>query len=466
MTTTTKALAQWISGLRRDDVPEGVRRALRLLAMDTFACAMVGGAQPWTQAIRSWALAPGSGLQGVSRIWGESTGRLRAADAAMVNGAAAHAFELDDFHNAKVHLGAVVVPTVFALAESHDATPERVETALAAGYEIIIRSSLALKPALARLHGWHLTAVCGPLGAAAAASVMLGLDAERTSWALGLAGTQSGGLFAFTADGASSKRFHPGRAAHAGVMAAELASLGLTGPTQLFEAEDGGWLRAFSEDPDESALTDRLGTHWHAPETNFKPYACCGSVHAHVDAAIALRPHWAPGGRVRVGMPEVVRVQCGYDYLPGSALNAQMSGRYSVAVALLDGAALPEQFEAGRMQSEDVIRLAGQLELIHDKDLDALYPRNFCGWVEVQCLDGEWKRYTVLNPSGSAANASRGEAIEAKAATLLTPLLGSNGTARLRESFKTLAETPIRELLANATVHDMAEPAPPARHCA
>ena len=118
------------------------------------------------------------------------------------------------------------------------------------------------------------------------------------------------------------------------------------------------------------------------------------------------------------------------------------------------------------MQSEDVIRLAGQLELIHDKDLDALYPRNFCGWVEVQCLDGEWKRYTVLNPSGSAANASRGEAIEAKTATLLTPLLGSNGAARLRESFKTLAETPIRELLANATVHDMAEPAPPARHCA
>ncbi|WP_053074738.1 MmgE/PrpD family protein [Achromobacter xylosoxidans] len=72
MTTTTKALAQWISGLRRDDVPEGVRRALRLLAMDTFACAMVGGAQPWTQAIRSWALAPGSGLQGGGRGFGES----------------------------------------------------------------------------------------------------------------------------------------------------------------------------------------------------------------------------------------------------------------------------------------------------------------------------------------------------------------------------------------------------------
>ena len=118
------------------------------------------------------------------------------------------------------------------------------------------------------------------------------------------------------------------------------------------------------------------------------------------------------------------------------------------------------------MQSEDVVRLAGQLELVHDEDLDALYPRNFCGWVEVQCLGGDWKRHTVLNPSGSAANASRGEAIEAKADTLLTPLLGSSGAARLRESFNTLAETPIRELLTNATIHDMAGQAQPPRHVA
>lgn len=451
MTATTQVLADWISTLRRDDVPEHVSGALRLLALDTFACALSGAAQPWTQAIRAWALAPGSSLNGPARIWGEACGRLRASDAALVNGAAAHAFELDDFHNAKVHLGAVVVPAVFALAEILDCAPDKVETAIAAGYEVIIRSSLALRPAQARLQGWHLTAVCGPLGAAAAASVLLGLDAERTSWALGLAGTQSGGLFAFTADGASSKRFHPGRAAQAGVMAAELASLGLSGPTQLFEAEDGGWLRAFSKEPDASALTETLGAHWHAPDTNFKPYACCGSVHAHVDAAIALRSQWAPGQRVRVGMPKVVQVQCGYAYAPGSALNAQMSGRYSVAVALLDGAVLPEQFEPSRMQSADVMALAGQLELVHDAALDAHYPRNFCGWVEVQGHGGQWVRHAVMNPSGSAANANRAEAMHAKAGKLLTPLLGADHAARVRESFDALGATPIRELLAVAS---------------
>ncbi|MGE8452954.1 MAG: hypothetical protein ACN6OP_20510, partial [Pseudomonadales bacterium] len=80
--------------------------------------------------------------------------------------------------------------------------------------------------------------------------------------------------------------------------------------------------------------------------------------------------------------------------------------------------------------------------------------------------DGEWKRHAVLNPSGSAANASRGEAIQAKAHTLLTPLLGANDAARLRGSFNSLGETPIRELLANATIHDVAEPARPVRQIA
>ncbi|MGW8307846.1 MAG: MmgE/PrpD family protein [Achromobacter pulmonis] len=458
MEPITMTLAQWISGLRRDDVPADVRATLRLLALDTFACALAGRSQPWTRAVRAWALAPGSIPQAPSRIWGEPCGRLRAADAALVNGAAAHAFELDDFHNAKVHLGAVVVPAVFALAESLNAVPERIEAALAAGYEVVIRSSLALRPGLARLQGWHLTAVCGPLGAAAAASVLLGLDAQRTAWALGLAGTQSGGLFAFTADGASSKRFHPGRAAQAGVMAAELASLGLSGPTQLFEARDGGWLRAFSQDPDPAALIDGLGKLWHGAETNFKPYACCGSVHAHVDAALALRSRWAPGRGVRVGMPKVVLVQCGYEYRPGTALNAQMSGRYSVAAALLDGAVLPGQFDDARMRAADVVDLAGRLELVHDEALDALYPRNFCGWVEVQEGDGAWLRHAVLNPSGSAANPARGQAIARKAELLLEPIVGAAGAMRLRRSFEELDATPLRELLADGCVGESVAP--------
>ena len=174
----------------------------------------------------------------------------------LVNGTAAHAFELDDFHNAKLHPGAVVIPAAFAVAEARGIGGARLETAIAAGYEVMIRTSLALDPSEGRLRGWHLTAICGTFGAAAAAAVLMGLDAERTAWALGLAGTQSGGLFAFNADGTMSKRLHPGRAAQAGIMAAELAELGFSGPTQIYEAEDGGFLWAYSSKSKTGPLVD------------------------------------------------------------------------------------------------------------------------------------------------------------------------------------------------------------------
>jgi 2-methylcitrate dehydratase PrpD len=447
----TRTLAKWITGLTPDQVPQHVRRELRALSLDTFGCALSGAAQPWAQAIRRWALE-GQSATGTARIWGEALPRLRPADAALVNGSAAHAFELDDFHNAKVHLGAVVLPAALAVGEATGAAPDLIDTAVAAGYEVAIRTSLALRPARARMRGWHLTAVCGPLGAAAAVAVLRQLDAEHTAWALGLAGTQASGLYAFTADGTDSKRLHPGRAAQAGVMAAELAALGLTGPTQIYEAADGGLLSTFTDDPDPERLLERLGEHWHAPETNFKPYGCCGSAHAHVDAALALRPHWRRAGRVRAGMAAVVEQQCGYRYAPGSALNAQMSLRYAVAAALLQGAVLPAQYEPDCLSDPSLVALSNAIEIVHDPRHDALYPAQFCGWVEVETESGEVRRVEVMNPSGSSANRDRADAIRRKFRALVSGLLDGRQIARVQSAFERLDETSLAALLDAAVV--------------
>ncbi|XYI41703.1 2-methylcitrate dehydratase [Cupriavidus necator] len=447
----TRELAGWIAGIRNADLSDAVRQAVAGLSLDTFGAGLTGHDEPWSQAIRGWAddgyLAP---CDGGARAWGRRGRMYRAADAALVNGAAAHAYELDDFHNAKVHLGAVVLPAVFALAETLEVPPERVETAIAVGYETMIRCSLALQPALARMKGWHMTAVCAPLGGAAASAVMLGLDAERTAWALGLAGTQSGGLFAFACDGADSKRFHPGRGAQAGVMAAELAARGLTGPTQLFETGDGGWLKAFSESPKPERLLAGLGSDWHMPRTNFKPYACCGSAHAHVDGALRLRADWAGQGPIRVGMPAVVDVQCGYRYAPGSVLNAQMSARYALAVALLDGEVLPAQFGQARLADPKIIALANAIEIVRDPELDALYPASFCGWVELMSKNGEPLRAYQANPSGSAENPARMAAIRDKFRALTADVLAPAQVEVLIDAFGKLATTPVRHILAAA----------------
>jgi 2-methylcitrate dehydratase PrpD len=400
----TRELAVWIAALHYEDLPRRTREVVRGAILDTLGCGIHGFSTPWANMVLSWARAAGRTLE--ATVWGEDAPSLRAADAALVNGVASHAFELDDYHNAKLHPGAVVVPAALALAEKLNTPGERLVTAIAAGYEVMIRSSLALNPSAARLRGWHLTGVCGPFGAAAACASLVGLNDERTAWALGLAGTQGAGLWAFNADGTMSKRLHAGKAAHSGVLAAELAALGFSGPTQIYEFEDGGVLKAFSDASDPAPLTSALGRVYHLDATSIKPYSCCGSTHSYVDAALALRrelgPPWDPSRRVRAGLSKVVDVQCGFDYRPGSVLNAQMSLRYIIAAALMEGQVLPAQFAEKKLADPVLTALAGRIELVPDPELDKLYPARFAGWVAAEA-GGDWVRIDRLDPSGSSA---------------------------------------------------------------
>lgn len=400
----TREIASWIAHLRHADLPPRTREVVRCAILDTLGCGVYGYVTPWANMLLAWARDGGGKAE--ATVWGDGAPSLRAADAALVNGTSAHAFELDDYHNAKLHPGAVVVPAAIAMAEKLGASGEQLVTAIAAGYETMIRSSLALNPSAARLRGWHLTGVCGPFGAAAACASLLKLDAERTAWALGLAGTQGAGTWAFNADGAMSKRLHAGKAAHSGVLAAELAARGFTGPTQIYEFEDGGVLKAFSDASDVAPLTRDLGSVWHLDSTSIKPYSCCGSAHAYIDAALQLRGKlgapWDAARKVRVGLSRVVDVQCGFDYFPSSALNAQMNLRYIVATALADGQVLPPQFDERKIADPKLIALARSFELTPDPELDKLYPAHFAGWVAAE-HEGQWVRADILDPSGSPA---------------------------------------------------------------
>ncbi|HYC49209.1 MAG TPA: MmgE/PrpD family protein [Burkholderiales bacterium] len=400
----TREIASWIASLRYEDIPPRTREVVRGALLDTIGCGVYGYRTPWAKTLLEWARAGGGKSE--STVWGEAKPSLRAADAALVNGTSVHAFELDDYHQAKLHAGAVVIPAAIAVAEKLGSDGRALVTAIAAGYEVMIRSSLALDPSAARLRGWHITGICGPFGAAAACAVLMRLDAERTAWALGLAGAQGAGLWAFNADGTMSKRLHAGKAAHSGVLAAELAQLGFTGPTQIYEYHDGGFLSSHSDSSDPARLTAELGRAWRIESNSVKPYSCCGSTHSYVDAALALRAKlgtpWDMQRPVRVGLSKVVDVQCGFDYQPSSALNAQMSMRYVVAAALAEGQALPPQFSDEKIADPALVSLARRIELVHDPKLDELYPVHFAGWVAAQS-NGEWVRHDVLDPTGSTA---------------------------------------------------------------
>lgn len=455
MTGLTRHVAEWIAGLGIDHVPEIARNVLRHAVLDTLACGLHGRSTEWAGIVEDWARGAGraqSGGPGDASIWGDGAPALRPEMAALVNGISCHAFELDDYHPTKLHPGAVVVPAALAVGEKLGSSGRDLMVAIAAGYEVMIRTSAALDPSTARLQGWHITGVTGTFGAAAACARLLGLDPEHTAWALGIAGTQSSGLFAFNADGAMTKRFHAGDAARAGVVAAELAAAGFTGPTQIFEAEDGGFLEAHSPVADEAPLRDDLGTEWMLETTAFKPYSCCGSIHAYVDAALELRARFGEPGerRVRVGLPRVIEVQCGYDYAPGTALNAQMSSRFCVATALIHGRVLPGEFSADRLADPATVALASRIEQSHDPALDDIYPANFCGWVEIESKPGagDFARAFLRDPSGSPANPEKDQAMRDKFRRLVGDFMASDQAAEIERAALALEATDARSLVA------------------
>lgn len=432
--TPTLDLAEWVSALRYEQLQGEVVQTVRKCLLDAIGCGLYGRDQECAAIIDDWLSADGArhaGLKGASG-WGDSQPRLRTHEAALLNGVAMHSFELDDFHNAKLHPGAAIIPAAVAVAEAIRAGGKELLTAIAAGYEVMIRTSKALNPTVARLRGWHLTGVCGPLGAAAAAASLYGLDRLQTAWALGLAGTQGAGLWAFNADGAMSKRFHAGRAAQSGVMAAELAARGFTGPTRLYEAPDGAFLRAFSTDSSPDVLTQELGVKLHLLTIGNKPYPSCASTHAYIDAAMQLRERL--GDRVgairnmRIGCTKVVDIQCGFPYIPETSVTAQMSVKYCIALALLYGVPGPSHFHAPYLNQADIVDLARLIEVQHSPELEAMFPEHLGGWIEVN-VDREWIRAEIADPVGSQGNPMNWDQIAAKFRSLLVERNAENVAA-------------------------------------
>ncbi len=385
----TRELAAFVAGLRDTHLPGPTRDVLRKAMVDAIGCGLHGLGTPWGRMMQAFAAEQGGPAE--AGLWGAGQ-RVSVAHSVLSAGTAIHSFAFDAHSRAKIHPGAVVIPVALALAERERAPGPVVLAAVAAGYETMNRVSQGANPGRARMRGWHLTGTCGSLASAAAASVILGLDADTTASALGLAGTQSAGLWAFTADASMSKRMHPGRAAQAGVVAALLARRGFLGPRQILEAEDGGLLFALSDAPRPERVTQGLGSTWHIDATCFTPHACCGSNHACVDAAIdLLDEHGLQAediAHVRIGIPSVVMTQTGFDYLADSVLNAQMSVRFNVAVAMHDRQAFLEQFTPEQIVDPAVVALARSMTLEIDPEVDREYPEVYGGKVTFTTRDG------------------------------------------------------------------------------
>lgn len=456
----TMALAGFISSLRAEALPDATRQVLAKAVVDAVGCGLYGLTTPWGRTMSAFAGEQGGSAE--AGLWGAGR-RVSVGHSVLASGTAIHSFDFDDHSRAKIHPGAIVVPVALALGERENASGSVVLAAIAAGYETMNRVSLAANPGRARMRGWHLTGTCGTFAAAATACVILGLDAETTASALGLAGTQSAGLWAFTADGSMSKRMHPGRAAQDGVTAALLAARGFEGPRYILEAEDGGFLFAMSDAPRPRRIAEGLGSTWHSDATCFKPHACCGSNHACVDAAIDIMREHRLGiddvDRVIAGIASVVQTQTGFDYQADSVLNAQMSLRYNVAVAMCDGQALLEQFTPERIVEPRTVALAQRMEIEIDPEIDRAYPEIYGGRVTVVTRGGQTISRRVDYSRGMPENPMAHEEIERKFMSLASVAVGDARAGEIlrlaNDVFAAGSVAPLNAMLTASTIAEV-----------
>jgi aconitate decarboxylase len=318
-------------------------------------------------------------------------------------------FELDDVHREGIlHLGAVTLPALVAIAETHaQLSGKDFITAALAGYEIGPRVGLCMGPQHIG-QGWHSGATVGVFAAAAAAARALALDTEKTVHALGIAGTQSSGLMA-AQYGAMVKRLHAGRAAQSGLYAALLASRGFTGIMDVFEAPYGGFCTTFSRSQDRfdlAALTAGLGERYETMQVSLKFYACVGSNHTTLDALTDIRKrHPFTGADIEaivVHASQVTVDHAGWPYRPEGLTAAQLNLPFCAATLILAGDAFVDQFTPDCVNDRARIELSRKVQVTHDPAITALgAAHRHQVRVEVRFRDGSVEHETREAPRGS-----------------------------------------------------------------
>jgi 2-methylcitrate dehydratase PrpD len=356
--------------------------------------------------------------------------KLPAPSAALLNGTLAHSLDFDDTHLPSVlHPSSPVVPAALAVAEATGATATALLDAAGVGIEVAVRLGMGgydreLGNSVFFERGQHATSICGAVGAAVAAAMVGGLDAERIAHAAGIAASMGAGLLEANRTGGTVKRMHCGWAAHSGVVAADLARHGLTGPPTVVEGRFG-FLQAFCGDrADVDAVVAGLGEHWELPGIFFKPYPCNHFTHAGIDAALALRARGVDPDRIveiELGAASpvlrTIAEPAEEKARPRSGYHAAFSGPYTVAAALLGGGGLGlghDDFTDEAAADERRLALAAKVRCVADARCDEIFPNQFPAVLRVRLDDGERHEVRVDANRGGPGNPLSAEEHAAK----------------------------------------------------
>jgi 2-methylcitrate dehydratase PrpD len=442
----TRTLASYVVEAKTDDLPPQVRKETARAFVNWAGCA-IGGSHHETLDVAIAALGPFSGPATAS-VLGRSE-RLDPLHAALMNGISSHVFDFDDTHlRTVIHPAGPVASALLAFAEYRPVSGADFVNAFVLGVEVECRIGNAVFPEHYDV-GWHITGTTGVFGAAAAIGKLLGLDAQRLTWALGLAATQPVGLREMF--GTMTKSFHPGRAAQNGFTAALLAEKGYTSSEHGIEAKRG-WANVLSVARNYDEITQGLGERYELLVNTYKPFACGIVIHPTIDGCIQLRnaEHLTADRIASVALrvhPLVLELTG--KRAPQTGLEGKFSVYHAAAIALIEGAGGAPQFSDRAVTDPTVVALRERVSAEIDPGLAADAAR-----LTIALTDGRVLELFVEHAIGSLARPMSDADLDAKFHGLADPILGREGAQQVLDLCWNIERLDSAALVAQAARQD------------
>lgn len=449
---TLEQLALQAGAMSVQTIPAPVLRQAQLCILDTVGCILAGTRTEEAQLVL--ACEPGSGDAAASV---PGTPHQRALQAAIrINGYLGDVLELNDLIGGHASIG--VVTAALALGETLGASGARVLEAVVRGIEITSRVYAAVYPSLRRYTEVGMVPVGIPstFGAAAAAAHLLELNAEQSLHALAIAGGMAGWCPAeviFGNGGSVKPMLFGAQPADVGVTAAHYARADMTGPLDLLDSKVGYFSTASMQGAfDAAAWSGR----WALQDPRRKLHACCGYLHAPLDALGKLRAQWGPqalqGARIEVRVAPYVADVVSKERMPNSPNDARFHLQYCLAMVTCGAQMiLPEHSIelAQQLQRADVLGAMQRIKVTQDS---ALTHYHQC---RVELIDSTGKTFsqTLTAPRGAPQDPLTDDEVIDKFCRLAEPVLGRERAQQAGDTCLTLETVPnVRALLALLSV--------------
>jgi 2-methylcitrate dehydratase PrpD len=421
--TITDHVAGFVTATKLADIPRDVAHLGKRSVLDGIGLALAGARSACGHLAQQYLANLGVATADGSTIIGTPL-RVPARFAAFANGLAVHADDYDDtqlavakdrVYGLLTHPTAPALPPALALAERDRRSGADFMLAYQVGVEVECKVAEAIDPRHYQ-HGFHSTATCGSIGAAAGAAKMLGLDREATRRALSLGATQAGGLRENF--GTMTKPFHAGRACENGVVAAEMAALGFTASPNGLEA-DRGFFRAAGGGYAAEMIEGKLGAPWtfHSPGVSIKPHPSGSLTHPGMGAILDLiRKHDIKAQqvkRVSVGtnhnMPNAL-----IHHQPKNELQAKFSMEFCMAILLLERRAGLQEYTDEVVNRADVQAMIKKVDFGVHPEAEAAGFDKMTTIIEVELADGKVLKTQADFGKGSPANPMSDEELSEK----------------------------------------------------